>query len=198
MGRARVPRALIELPVLVAIAVVVAFVLKTFVAQAYYIPSASMQPQLDIGDRVIVSKLSYALHDPHRGDVLVFSSPEPGVPSDDNVVVGFFKDVAEGVGLRQPDADVLIKRVVALPGETVEGHDGHVFVDGRQLVEPYLPPGKVTDAFAPTLVPPGRLWVMGDNRDNSKDSRVFGPVTEASVIGRAIGKVWPPGHTSFL
>jgi signal peptidase I len=194
-----VPRALVELPILLAIAVVVAFVLKTFVAQAYYIPSESMEPQLDVGDRVVVSKLSYELHDPHRGDIVVFTSPEKSATrGDDNAVVGFFKDVAEGIGLKEPDDDVLIKRVIGLPGETVEGKGGHVFINGQQLVEPYLPPDLATEDFAASTVPPDHLWVMGDNRHNSRDSHFFGAIPESSVVGRAIGKVWPPGFTSFL
>jgi signal peptidase I len=193
-----VPRALIELPVLLVIAVAVAFVLKTFVAQAYYIPSESMEPQLDVGDRVIVSKLAYDLHDPNRGDIIVFSSPEPSTKRGDNPVVGFLKDVAEGVGVKAPDDDVLIKRVIGLPGETVEGKGGHVFINGQQLVEPYLPKGVATEDFPATTVPAGALWVMGDNRTNSRDSHIFGAIRESSVLGRAIWKVWPPGYTSFL
>lgn len=158
-----------------------------------------MVPQLNIGDRIVVSKLSYYLHKPHRGDIVVFSSPEPDPnASRDNPVVGFFKDVFEGVGLRQPDQEVLIKRVIGLPGETVEGRDGSVYIDGRRLIEPYLPASLKTETFAPTLVPPGSLWVMGDNRLDSKDSHIFGPIKESSVIGRAIMKVWPPGDASFL
>jgi signal peptidase I len=194
-----VPRIVIELPILLAIAVVVAFLLKTFVAQAYYIPSGSMEPQLDVGDRVVVSKLAYHLHDPHRGDIVVFSSPEKSRSSGgDNPIVGFFKDVVEGVGLKQPDDDVLIKRVIGLPGETVAGHDGHVFINGQQLQEPYLPATVLTEDFPATTVPPDHLWVMGDNRLDSRDSHIFGAIPESSVVGRAIGRVWPPGYTSFL
>jgi len=193
-----VRRGLVELAILVAIAVVVAFVFKTLLAQAYSIPSVSMEPQLQVGDRVVVSKVAYALHDPHRGDIVVFASPEPHPASDDNAVVGFLKDVAEGVGLKQSDDDVLIKRVIALPGETVAGHDGHVFIDGRELVEPYLPATGITEDFPSTLVPEDRVWVMGDNRAQSRDSHIFGPVPESSIVGRAIAKVWPPLSTSFL
>ncbi len=192
-------RTLLEIPILLAIAVVIAFVLKTFVAQAYYIPSGSMEPQLDVGDRVVVSKLAYDLHDPRRGDVVVFTSPEASSSSGDDILpVRWAKDVLEGVGLKQPDDDVLIKRVIGLPGETVGGRGGHVFIDGRQLVEPYLPKGLITEDFAPVKVPPGHLWVMGDNRNDSRDSHVFGPIKESSVVGRAIGKIWPLGDNEFL
>ena len=110
------------------------------------------------------------------------------------VVRGIF----EGVGLAKPEKEILIKRVVGLPGETVQAHDGHVFIDGRQLFEPYLPKGLATETFGPTTVPKGSLWVMGDNRGNSRDSRFIGAIKESDVIGRAILKVWPIGSQSFL
>jgi len=191
-------RGLAELPLLALIALVVAFILKTFVAQAYYIPSSSMEPQLHIGDRVIVSKLSYDLHDPHRGDIIVFPSPEDHSVDDSPLPIRVVRGIFEGVGLAKPEKEILIKRVVGLPGETVQAHDGHVFIDGRQLFEPYLPKGLATETFGPTTVPKGSLWVMGDNRGNSRDSRFIGAIKESDVIGRAILKVWPIGSQSFL
>jgi len=190
---------LAELPILAVIALVVVFVTKTFVAQPYYIPSSSMEPQLHVGDRVVVSKLAYQLHDPRRGDIIVFPSPEDTSPGDQGTLPGkFVRSVLEAVGITKPQKTILIKRVIALPGETVEGRSGHVFIDGRLLIEPYLPADVVTETFPPTTVPDGHLWVMGDNRKDSEDSHIFGPITESSVIGRAIAKVWPPGETSFL
>ena len=191
-------RGLAELPLLALIALVVAFVLKTFVAQAYYIPSSSMEPQLHIGDRVIVSKLSYDLHDPHRGDIIVFPSPEDHSVDDSPLPIRVVRGIFEGVGLAKPEKEILIKRIIGLPGEVVEAHDGHVFINGRQLFEPYLPKAVGTDTFGPTTVPKGSLWVMGDNRGNSRDSRFIGAIKESDVIGRAILKVWPPGSQSFL
>jgi signal peptidase I len=192
-------RALRELPVLVLVALVVAFLLKTFVAQAFYIPSGSMEPQLHVGDRVVVSKLAYRLHDPRRGDIVVFPSPdEKPASSSDPLPVRVVKDFFQGIGLSQPDETELIKRVIALPGETVEGHDGHVFIDGRELIEPYLPPGVTTSEFPPVKVTSGRVWVMGDNRPGSADSRKFGLVDESTIVGRAIVKAWPPWDASFL
>ena len=191
-------RGVLELPLLALIALVVAFVLKTFVAQAFYIPSGSMEPQLHVGDRVIVSKLAYQLHDPRRGDIIVFPSPEDHTVDDSPLPVRVLHGIFEGVGLTKPNREILIKRVVGLPGETVEGRDGHVFIDGRLLIEPYLPPGVTTDTFAPETIPKGDVWVMGDNRGDSRDSRFIGPIAESSVIGRAIAKVWPAGSTSFL
>ena len=194
-----VVRGLAELPILAVIALTVAFVLKTFVAQAFYIPSRSMEPQLHVGDRVIVSKLAYQFHDPNRGDIVVFPSPNQRGGGDDGTLPGrVFRGILEGVGLGKPDETILIKRVIALPGETVEGREGRVYINGRLLVEPYLPAEVRTEDFGPATIPEGQLWVMGDNRLDSSDSHVFGPITQESVIGRAIAKVWPVGEPSFL
>jgi signal peptidase I len=195
----RTARAARELPILVAVALVVAFLLKTFVAQAFYIPSGSMEPQLHVGDRVVVSKLSYRLHDPRRGDIVVFPAPDEPKPTDDDVLpVRLVKDLLEGIGIAQPDETELIKRVIGLPGETVEGHDGHVFINGLQLVEPYLPANISTSDFPAVKITDGHVWVMGDNRPGSADSRKFGLVDESTIVGRAILKAGPPGDASFL
>jgi signal peptidase I len=180
------------------LALLVAFVLKMFVAQAFYIPSESMEPQLEVGDRVVVSKLAYHLHDPRRGDIAVFDSPEDTGGDTSALPARVLHDVLGAVGLRQPPEEELIKRVIGLPGDTVEGRDGHVFVNDRELIEPYLSPGTVTSDFPRELVPPRHLWMMGDNRGNSMDSRVFGPVSIGSVVGRALVRLWPPGRTAFL
>jgi signal peptidase I len=187
-----------ELVVLVVTAMVIAVVIKSFVAQAYYIPSGSMLPQLQINDRVVVSKLAYHLHDPHRGDIVVFDAPGGGPKDSSPLPERMVRDVVQSIGLSAPSTDEYIKRVVAVAGERVEGHDGKVFVDGRELVEPYLPKGVVTSQFSAVVVPPGTLWVMGDNRGNSSDSRVFGPVPRSTVVGRAFVRVWPFDHASFL
>lgn len=172
--------------------------MKTFAAQAFSIPSASMEPQLHVGDRVVVSKLAYRFHEPNRGDVVVFDSPTAPPPDDGAFPGNVLRDVLEGVGLRRPGDEELIKRIIALPGETIEARDGKVFIDGRELVEPYLPAGTVTSDFAPRTVPEDMVWMMGDNRGNSMDSRSFGFVEEDSIVGRAIARVWPPGRTAFL
>ena len=143
-------------------ALLVAFLIRTFLLAAFYIPSASMVPTLEEGDRVLVNKLSYKLHDVNRGDIVVFERP-PGEP--DNGI----KD--------------LIKRVIALPGETVEGRDGQVVVNGRYLEEPYLDEGPSPTEFPPETVEEGKVWVMGDNREVSVDSRYFHaiPMTASSA-----------------
>jgi len=187
-----------ELGFLVVTAVVIAVVVKSFVAQAFYIPSGSMLPQLQINDRVVVSKLSYRLHDPHRGDIVVFDAPGEKVPDASALPVRVVRGIVQSIGLAAPSTDEYIKRVIALPGERVEGHDGRILVDGRRLTEPYLPEGVVTSEFAAVVVPPGDLWVMGDNRTNSADSRVFGPIGESTVVGRAFVRLWPFDHVSFL
>lgn len=151
-------------------ALVVALVVKTFLIQAFFIPSLSMYSTLDDGDRVLVNKVSYHLHDIHRGDIVVFERP-PGVPDD---------------GIKD-----LIKRVVGLPGDVLESVDGHVYVNGKQLPEPYLDDGVTTFNLPRTQIPRGRIFVMGDNRGNSEDSRVFGPIDQDLVVGRAFVRVWP-------
>jgi signal peptidase I len=194
-------RAVIETALLIGLAILIAVVLRAFVAQAFRIPSASMEPQLLIGDRVVVSRLSYDVHSPRRGDVVVFDCP-PAAGCDhhgkDALVVRATKTLAEALLLRQPDVEEFIKRIVGLPGDTVQGRDGHVWVNGKLLVEPYLPRGTVTSDFGPITVTKGRLWVMGDNRGNSADSRVFGQIEQRTIVGRAIVRVWPPGRLAFL
>lgn len=166
----RSARSAVEWVAVIIGALVVALVVKTFLIQAFYIPSESMVPTLQVGDRVLVNKQSYRSGDIERGDVVVFD--RPGGPGPDGI-----KD--------------LIKRVVALPGETVEGRDGHVYIDGRQLDEPYLPPGTRTSSFGPEPIPEGHVWVMGDNRGASDDSRRFKAVPVDDVVGRAFVIIWP-------
>ncbi len=190
-------RTLAEIPILLIVAAVIAFLVKTFLAQAYYIPSGSMIPQLQIDDRVVVSKLAYKVHDPRRGDIVVFDDPRSGeqkTTEDSN----FLRKIGEGVGVVQPSTDEFIKRVIGLPGETVSGHDGYVYINNHKLIEPYLPEGVRTDDFGEQTVAEGKLWVMGDNRSGSADSRVFGQIKIDTIVGRAVVKVWPFSHISFL
>jgi signal peptidase I len=206
--RDRTKRLILEWVVLIAAALAIAFVIKTFLFQAFYIPSASMEPTLNIGDRVLVNKLSYDFHDVRRGDIIVFKAPP---------------------GERTAGIQDLVKRVIGLPGETVtERRDGNtydVYVNGRRLREPYLPAGASSGPevsggvppgcgtasgdpvvrmierllFAPgCVVPQGRVFVLGDNRNQSKDARTFGPITESSIIGRVFVKIWPLNSLSFL
>jgi signal peptidase I len=167
----------VEWVAIVLAALAVALLVKTFLIQAFFIPSLSMFPTLDEGDWVLVNKLSYDLHDVHRGDMVVFDRPE-GSPESD------IKD--------------LIKRVVGLPGETIEARDGIVYIDGDRLDEPYLEDAVRTDNLPATKVPDGYVFVMGDNRSGSADSRVFGPVDEDTIVGRAFIRVWPLPDITLL
>jgi signal peptidase I len=196
-------RTLAEIPILLVIAALIAFGVKSLLAQAFYIPSESMVPQLQVNDRVVVSKLAYKTHEPRRGDIIVFDDPNPArggvIETERRTGLNrLLNSIGEAVGLVQPSTDEFIKRVIALPGETVEGRDGHVYINGKQLFEPYLEPSVSTSDFLPVKVEPGRLWVMGDNRNGSADSRVFGTVLKSTIVGRAVLKVWPPSSISFL
>ena len=170
-------RSLIEWVVVVGGALIIALVIKTFLLQAFFIPSSSMVSTLNIGDRVLVNKLSYRLHDVNRGDIIVFERPE---------------------GEADSEIQDLIKRVVGLPGDTVEGQNGQVLINGEPLDEPYLDEGVTTGDFDPVEVPEDHLFMMGDNRGDSRDSRFFGPIAEDTIVGRAFFRVWPLGDISTL
>jgi signal peptidase I len=194
-------RLAVELPLLLIVAVVVALVLKAFVAQAFYIPSGSMEPTLEIGDRVVVSRVAYHLHEPRRGDVVVFPSVTEPRPEDHGLLPArLTRELLVGLGLREPAETELIKRVIGLPGETVEGRGGRVLINGQELAEPYLAPDLATEEFPATTVPAGHVFVMGDNRlpRMSQDSRAFGPIPIDSIVGRAVARVWPPGRLAYL
>ncbi len=192
-----------ELPVLVVLAFVVALLIKTFLLQAFYIPSASMEPTLVEGDRVLVEKISYRFHEPRRGDVVVFEKEVgPPVGTLEPEETSPWEDLVNGVrslfGFPTAGTQDFIKRVVAVEGDTVEGRDGQVFVNGEPVAEPYLAPATEISAFGPAEIPPGMIFVMGDNRTNSDDSRSFGPVEADVVVGRAFVLIWPPADVSGL
>ena len=190
-----------EVPALVLIALVVAILIKTFLVQAFFIPSASMEPTLVPGDRVLVNKLAYRFGDIHRGDVVVFSNPQVVSATDRNWFQGVIHWLGEGIGVAQPPDEDLIKRVIGLPGDTVQIRGHAVFVDGQRIAEPYLTAQAKASMqdFGPERVPPGQLFVMGDNRGNSADSRfTLGPVPERDVIGKAFVIIWPPSDVGGL
>lgn len=185
-----------ELPVLILLALGLAILLKTFVVQAFFIPSGSMEPTLAPGDRVLVSKVFY---DPGRGDVIVFADPDNGRTEDRGVVGGFLHWLSEGIGFARPEHEDFIKRVVGLPGETVEIRDGKLFVDGERIREPYLRGPVDTRDYGPTVVPRDSLFVLGDNRLNSNDSRFgLGFVPVDKVVGRAFVIIWPPSRAGWV
>lgn len=183
-----------ELPVLLVVALVLAFLIKTFLLQAFYIPSGSMMDTLQINDRVLVEKVTFRFREPERGEVIVFR--RPGVPVETGVgpvVRSFF----EGIGLLAPDAEIdLIKRVIGLPGETIEIIDGVVMVDGETLREDYL----IDDgrSFPAVTIPADRYYMLGDNRANSDDARYsLGTVGRDDVVGRAFVILWPLPRATF-
>ncbi|UCG40126.1 MAG: signal peptidase I [Acidimicrobiia bacterium] len=183
----------LELPLLVIVALVVAVLIKTFLVQAFWIPSGSMVPTLEIDDRVLVNKLEYRIQEPRRGDIVVFDSPyleESDEPTSFRELAAL--TLAEALGIRSGGVpDDFIKRVIAVPGETVEVVDNQVLIDGLPISEPYLPAGVQMPDFGPVTVAPNELFVMGDNRNSSSDSRVFGPIDQSEVVGRAFVLMWP-------
>ncbi len=158
---------------LVTFALVFGFV-RPFVVEAFYIPSESMVPTLEVGDRVFVNKFVYRFSEPERGDIVVFESVEGGEQD-------------------------LIKRVVAIPGDNVSVQNGALFINGERREEPYVNNKFPDDSFyGPTTVPQGSVFVMGDNRNNSRDSRFFGPVAVEHIEGEAFVTFWPPSHVGLL
>jgi signal peptidase I len=208
-SRTRAPR-IVTLPLLLPAAFVIALLLKAFVVQAFYIPSESMLPTLHDGDRVLVERIGYRLDPPARKDVLVFGSgrPAPALSIGD-------KAVALVKGLAGGDRTYVIKRVVAVAGDTIsyKGVPRVLTVEGRTISEPYLKEkdktsltitrgtcgsmGLLVSASA-CLVPEGTVFVMGDNRNHSEDSRVIGPVALEDVVGRAFLLAWPPTNFRSL
>jgi len=189
-----------EVPILVLLALAVALFIKTFLVQAFFIPSSSMEPTLMPGDRVLVNKLAYRFGDLHRGDVVVFQNPNEAQLPDRNAAEALVHWLGEGLGFQQPENEDLIKRVMGLPGDIVEIRDHTVRVDGKPVTEPYLTKqvlGTMGD-YGPVTVPKGELFVLGDNRGNSSDSRVIGFVPEGNVVGRAFVIIWPPGDAGGL
>jgi signal peptidase I len=189
----------LEYAVLVSSALLLASLIRAFLGLAFWIPSPSMDPTLQIGDRVVVSRMSYRLHEPHRGDIIVFQNPGWVAPPKQTVPVRVLRGLGEFVGVGQPRDKNYIKRIIGLPGETVEGKDGAVWIDGKPLTERYLPLTVRTEPFAQEKIPPGQYWVMGDNRENSCDSRCMSnPDGERArfiqldaIVGRAFVRVWP-------
>ncbi len=172
----------IEWGIVIIVATVVAVCLRAFVVQAFFVPSGSMEPTLDVGDRILVIKNSFLAGPVGRGSIIVFKRP-PDIPCE-----------------VEPGVSDLVKRVIALPGETIESVGQRILVDGKVLNEPgwFMPGLEVGDRpVVFTKVPPGDYYVMGDNRNNSCDSRYFGPIVASSVIGKVVMLVWRNGHPAF-
>lgn len=196
-----------ELPFLIIVALVVALLVKTFLVQAFFIPSESMEPTLHgcpgcRGDRVLVNRLVYRFRDPRRGEIIVFAQRRNGPDKR-----GLFRKLAdfmtEGLGVTRPSSTDYVKRIIGLPGETVQMKDGVVTVTRTdhkkvRLNEPYLNE-RDTTPFGPAKVPVGEYFVMGDNRTHSADSRtLLGTIRRGDIIGKAFVKIWPPGRMGRL
>ncbi len=193
----RVLRGIGELPGLVLLALLLALLIKTFLVQAFYIPSESMEPTLTMGDRVLVTKIPYWFGDVGRGDVIVFEDPTPDPAEDRGLVSDVFHWLIQGVGIEPPDNEDFIKRVIGKPGDIVMARQGSVYVNGEKVSEPYLE--QKTRDFPRTKVPEGKLFVLGDNRSNSLDSRFsLGFVPIDGVIGEAFMIAWPPTRLNTL
>jgi signal peptidase I len=182
--RRRRGRLLLETTVTVAAAVLVSVLLRTFAFETFWIPSGSMEPTLGVYDRVLVQKAFFTWHDVHQGDMVVFSEP----PLDN---------------CGGPPGD-LVKRVIALPGQTIYSQAGILYVNGKRLAEPYLPPRDplgpaIPQASArhPYRVPAGEFYMLGDNRGDSCDSRYWGPVQGSTMVGKVLMTWWHASHPVF-
>lgn len=165
-------KSLREWSFVILIALGAAFGIRATLVQTYFIPSESMIPTLEVGDRLMVYKLAFNLGTVDRGDLVVFNRP-PALA--DSAMKDF------------------VKRVIGLPGEKVSAENGTLFLNGEPLDEPYLTPGLLTEDFPEVSIPEQHIFVMGDNRPNSRDSRSFGPVHEDLLVGEVFIRIWPFG-----
>jgi signal peptidase I len=173
-------RSLTETVIIVLAAALVAVLLRTYACQSFYVPSASMVPTLAMYDRILVQKAFFTWRDVREGDIVVFTHPPldqcPGVPAGD-----------------------LVKRVIALPGQTIYSAGNSIYIDGHRLAEPYLPGydplgPPIASRQQPYRVPAGEFYVLGDNRADSCDSRYWGPIRGSSIIGQVILVIWHDSH----
>ena len=176
-------RWVVEWVVIILIALAVAFGVRTFVAQTFYVPSTSMYPTLKAGDRIVVNKLAFHLGSVQRGDIVVFKTPPA--------------ERGRCGGAPVPD---LVKRVIGLPDETISAKAGTVYITGKPLAQPWLPRTKSTYTanFGPVHIPAGDYFMMGDNRVNSCDSRIWGPVSGSAFVGKVDLIIWPLSQFRFF
>jgi signal peptidase I len=194
---------LVELVVIVAIALGLAFLIQAFIVKPYKIPSESMEPTLNVGQRVLVNRLGNLFSDPHVGEIVVFHPPQGAVSAAGGQACGVA--VSPGQLCPQPtpaEASVnFIKRVVAGPGDTVAVQNGRVIRNGKLQNESFTRPcggGDGCTFMTPIKIPPGYWFMMGDNRGQSDDSRFWGPVPKKWIIGGAFATYWPPGRIGLL
>ncbi len=165
-------RWLLQWGVVIVVAVIASILVRSFLLEVFYIPSGSMEPTLEIGNRILVDKLSRS---PGRFNIVVFKRPPTDTVGPKNI-------------------KYLVKRVIGLPGNVISSQHCQVFINGKALPEPFLPKGTCTKNIAPQRVPRGTYFVMGDNRSDSYDSRYFGPIKASSIVGRVIMRIWPLGR----
>lgn len=185
----RLVRLVVEIVVIVVAALALSFIVRAFLVETYEVPSGSMQNTIQIGDRILAEKISYYFGDPQKGDIVTFVSP---IQEDESVGT---ETILSG------NQEIFVKRVIATEGDTVDIRNGSVYVNGELLEEDYIEDGNETFTFTstyhdveieyPYTVPEGELWVMGDNRENSRDSRYFGSIEVSSVTGRVFFRYWP-------
>ncbi|HEV3212618.1 MAG TPA: signal peptidase I [Acidimicrobiales bacterium] len=187
-GRARTPRrsirwlrTLLEWAAVLGVALLVAVVVRTYVIQTYFIPSISMEPTLQIGDHILVLKAAYDFTDPAIGDVIVFKAP----PLEHNAC-------------QDPEVQDLVKRIIAVPGDEIRSAGNTIYVNGQPLAQPWQHTAAIGTPIHPQMVAPNRFFVMGDNRPESCDSRVWGTVPRSDIIGKAILIFWPLSRLSVI
>ncbi len=178
-SRKRAVRIAVEWVAVLVVAAVASITLRTFVFETFYIPSGSMEPTLQIGDRIVVDKLSVDFGTIHRGDVLVFKSPP-----------------TENCG-GPPVAD-LVKRVIGLPGDHLTSVGNTIYVNGVALKENWPHTEPLGTTIGHVTVPAGHYFMMGDNHSDSCDSRMWGPITRSEIIGKVFVRIWPLGRLGFL
>jgi len=169
--------------IVVVVALMAAVIVRAYVFESFFVPSGSMIPTIEIGDHMIVDKLSYHLHPVGFGNIIVFHKPAND-PTTANI-------------------HYLVKRVIGLPGQTIWSHDGKVYINGKPIAEPFLPKGVQTHNIhtasgAPIHIPKNEYYVLGDNRGDSADSRVFGPISGSLIVGRVVLIYWPLSHWHYF
>jgi len=198
---------LVELVVIVVIAIGLALAIQAWIVKPYKIPSGSMEPTLDTGQRILVNRFIYRFHEPRIGDIVVFHPPAGAETSSEcGVLIGGRQPIETGSSCPRPtpeeSSETFIKRIVAVGGDTVSVKAGHPVVNGVEKTdEPYINPcGNATECNLPKpiTVPQGYFFMMGDNRGESDDSRYWGPVPEAWIIGEAFATYWPPDRIGTL
>lgn len=178
---ARWVRTLVEWVVVLAVALGIALLVRTFVIQTYFIPSISMEPTLQVGDHILVLKAAYRFTSPAIGDVIVFKAPPQ-----------------EHQSCQDPEVQDLVKRIIALPGDTIRSSGNTIYVDGKVLAQPWQHTAQIGSAIRNQLVPANHYFVMGDNRPESCDSRVWGTVPRSDIIGKAVLIFWPLSRFSTI